>query len=73
MKITNTFCSKNDAGKKEKQSEVHRRCILLLHTARNKESLFLPSSNGYIKFILLTNRCKTGTIRLYWKIYKREI
>lgn len=34
MKITNTFYSKNDAEKKKKQSELHRRCILLLRTAK---------------------------------------
>lgn len=38
MKITNTFYSKNDTEKREKQSELHRRCILLLRAVRNKEN-----------------------------------
>lgn len=38
MKITNTFYSKNDIEKREKQSELHRRCILLLRAVRNKEN-----------------------------------
>lgn len=37
MKITNTFCSKNDNERIMKQSELHRRCILLIRAAREKK------------------------------------
>ncbi len=36
MKITNTFCSKNDNERIMKQSELHRRCILLIRAARER-------------------------------------
>ena len=36
MKITNTFQSKNNNERVGKQSELHRRCILLIRAARER-------------------------------------
>ena len=37
MKITNTFQSKNNNERTDKQSVIHRRCILLIRAARERK------------------------------------
>ncbi len=34
MKITNTYNTTTEAERKERQAEIHRRCILLLQASR---------------------------------------
>ena len=37
MKVTNTYLTKNKSAQIEKQTELHRRCILLLQAVKIKE------------------------------------
>lgn len=38
VKITNTYATKNKTERLEKQTELHRRCILLLQAVKHKKS-----------------------------------
>lgn len=40
MKIINTYCIKDEYERQLRQSELYRRCIMLLHTRQKRGSLY---------------------------------